>query len=548
MRSPHPENMSKWPLHSEGRISITLTPSSRPSSDITLFKVELEILDGVLVTERSVFPKGQGIYFAETGALFVVLNPSTGISSFDNTLVLPNNVSYTTSQLWDLQVDPRKFPKNPFSSGTREMGKLNVSEIQVEAEIKKPQSFDLCAYIMVAQIEKKAQSGANGRIWKYGRSLPFESADDEFLVSGLDEERMIYRLSGHMASPNCGILVEIKNDTRSGDFDRLVSSGKVYIFWAIINLLCLSLLTIWHVESHNTNSMMMRVSAMAFLAPTCFDVVYSLFHLLLAFSYAPLSRPLYFIFFLSFALYTFYQVRYILDVCKLSWFQVSNTGNLARIYIIIYTYIGSTLIILIIFEYLSWIPLLFAHAGWMFQIVHNALNRTKSAFDWRYVIGSTVCRIFAPFYFYCLPQQLIRLPFRPTLLASIIIFDIFTIAILFAQDTFGPRFFIPKWLLPAAYNYHRPIPEEVLAQAAQGVPDGQNNAPICAICMTDVNPFNTEHMIAPCNHVFHEPCLLRWMDQKMECPVCRSRLPVPPELDQDESHHPSAPPAQLDIV
>jgi hypothetical protein len=32
-------------------------------------------------------------------------------------------------------------------------------------------------------------------------------------------------------------------------------------------------------------------------------------------------------------------------------------------------------------------------------------------------------------------------------------------------------------------------------------------------------------MGTPCNHVFHTSCLLVWMSQKMECPVCRGALP-----------------------
>ena len=32
-------------------------------------------------------------------------------------------------------------------------------------------------------------------------------------------------------------------------------------------------------------------------------------------------------------------------------------------------------------------------------------------------------------------------------------------------------------------------------------------------------------MRTPCNHRFHAPCLLEWMNIKMECPTCRQSLP-----------------------
>jgi len=32
-------------------------------------------------------------------------------------------------------------------------------------------------------------------------------------------------------------------------------------------------------------------------------------------------------------------------------------------------------------------------------------------------------------------------------------------------------------------------------------------------------------MRTPCDHYFHIPCLINWMERKMECPNCRKELP-----------------------
>ena len=50
----------------------------------------------------------------------------------------------------------------------------------------------------------------------------------------------------------------------------------------------------------------------------------------------------------------------------------------------------------------------------------------------------------------------------------------------------------------------------------------------CVICM---NPLDTQRlparMVTPCGHFFHNKCLHKWMDVKMECPTCRQPLPPP---------------------
>jgi transmembrane E3 ubiquitin-protein ligase len=49
----------------------------------------------------------------------------------------------------------------------------------------------------------------------------------------------------------------------------------------------------------------------------------------------------------------------------------------------------------------------------------------------------------------------------------------------------------------------------------------------CSICYDDIDiRKRKDYMLAPCNHLFHRPCLAQWMDVKMECPICRTELPT----------------------
>lgn len=56
--------------------------------------------------------------------------------------------------------------------------------------------------------------------------------------------------------------------------------------------------------------------------------------------------------------------------------------------------------------------------------------------------------------------------------------------------------------------------------------------PICPICLQNRD---NEAMATPesCNHMFHESCLLRWMESSHECPMCRKPLVGDVESGQD---------------
>ncbi|MCL7051261.1 hypothetical protein MKW94_005493 [Papaver nudicaule] len=48
----------------------------------------------------------------------------------------------------------------------------------------------------------------------------------------------------------------------------------------------------------------------------------------------------------------------------------------------------------------------------------------------------------------------------------------------------------------------------------------------CVICIEDFVP-NTEVLVTPCNHMFHEECIIPWVKSHGQCPICRSALGKP---------------------
>ena len=59
--------------------------------------------------------------------------------------------------------------------------------------------------------------------------------------------------------------------------------------------------------------------------------------------------------------------------------------------------------------------------------------------------------------------------------------------------------------------------------------------PSCPICSEDFT-VSSEETKLPCGHLFHRPCVLPWLQQKQNCPICRSQLsdeiPSLPELEK----------------
>ena len=45
----------------------------------------------------------------------------------------------------------------------------------------------------------------------------------------------------------------------------------------------------------------------------------------------------------------------------------------------------------------------------------------------------------------------------------------------------------------------------------------------CAICLEDFGPKAKAKQL-PCEHLFHESCVIEWLERHNSCPVCRFAL------------------------
>lgn len=163
------------------------------------------------------------------------------------------------------------------------------------------------------------------------------------------------------------------------------------------------------------------------------------------------------------------------------------------------------------------------HLFFVPQIVLNSIKGSKQSFNMNFILSVFCVRTVILLYFCVFPYNVLRN--RPEYFLAVQVFGLLALqaAALVFQNS-NPRFLVPKKYRPVTYSYFRSESEESYLEVSEN---------ICTICMTGLNlAVNTEPvhnfsktMHTPCNHLFHQDCLTRWMEIKLECPTCRTCIP-----------------------
>lgn len=179
------------------------------------------------------------------------------------------------------------------------------------------------------------------------------------------------------------------------------------------------------------------------------------------------------------------------------------------------------------------------YSFWVPQIILNAVEDHRRPLLPMYIIGTSLTRLAIPLYFWGCPHNFLHIQPRPASVIALVVWLLSQAIILLSQYKFGPRWFIPKELLPEKYDYYRTITleenedEDIDVEAQEGsetrplvagTPEPRRE---CCICMESVPIHSRERMVTPCNHFFHATCLERWLEVRLECALCRSPVPPP---------------------
>jgi hypothetical protein len=427
-------------------------------------------------------------------------------------------------------------------------------------------------------------------------------------ATALDQDAILYATSllGDLASPTCGLVFNMSAMSLRPQLMAVERKADTYSL--LVSFICVAQISLllMQLRMSNTQAGAAKVSIMCVCGQAMLDAALCIAHLILSaalpntffghFMWIAILKLVLFGVFEMRTVVTVYQARFSHEISSEGWDGLRR--RLAAVHLRFYAalfvavfvslYSRSFPVVLVFLFYSFWVP----------QIVYNVTAGSRKAFHPLYVAGMTITRLFVPLYIFGCPKNFLLVLFDrshgivaasatesapaaaaaasmvPYSLLSCVVLLVWMglqVGVLFSQDLWGPRWFVPQSLFPRAYDYGRPVPSHLLrrgqdassppsppAPAATGggwsrlstddpssstssinappaaaddaAPDVESGGLCeCVICYNAVEVEPGRYMITPCDHLFHKACLSQWLAVKMECPVCRSALP---ELDE----------------
>ncbi|XP_078433627.1 transmembrane E3 ubiquitin-protein ligase FLY2-like isoform X2 [Wolffia australiana] len=334
-----------------------------------------------------------------------------------------------------------------------------------------------------------------------------------------------YRLEGIMESPSINedgdCFSTISLNATSVNIELYYNKAVNYTLMVTFISFLQVLLLIRQMEHSSTQSGAAKVSIVMIGQQAIMDAYLCLLHLTAGILVESLFNAFATAAFFKFVVFSIFEMRYLLAIWKAN--RPLNAGEsweslrqeLSSLYSRFYGVLLGGILIMYEFRSILRYVLLLMYSFWIPQIVSNVLRDTRKPLHPHYIIGMTITRLAVPLYLFGCPENFMRIEVDKTWCICLGAFVGVQAAVLLLQHYLGSRCFIPRKILPEKYSYYRKL-DNCSSQSAD-----------CVICMASIDTTQQpiDHMLTPCEHLFHTGCLQRWMDVKMECPTCRRPLP-----------------------
>ncbi|KAJ5071767.1 dsc e3 ubiquitin ligase complex subunit 1 [Anaeramoeba ignava] len=262
----------------------------------------------------------------------------------------------------------------------------------------------------------------------------------------------------------------------------------------------------------NTDASWTKISRMCIGLQLILDSYLSLFHLNIALAFNSQFKAFTFLSFLGFVLFSIFEDRFLFSIWRVRRSDRFSENPYRQKYILYgQLFFGMMAGVFLFANFPGGFKFIvtFFYSFWLFQIIRNIRLDSRESLTPIYFFGTSLCRLVFPLYFLWNSSNFLRIRPAPGFGIFLLFYVMIQSIVIYLQDKFGSRFFIPKKFLPQKYNYFQ---------------QRELSDNFCVICRCEIED---DYMITPCNHFFHRTCLQRWMELKLECPTCRSPLPPP---------------------
>eukprot|EP01117_Protostelium_nocturnum_P001839 TRINITY_DN1230_c0_g1_i5.p2 TRINITY_DN1230_c0_g1~~TRINITY_DN1230_c0_g1_i5.p2 ORF type:complete len:593 (+),score=179.91 TRINITY_DN1230_c0_g1_i5:213-1781(+) len=503
----------------DGRMYLELTSEATHFDSIHTLKARrMGIHDGKWTTDSVLEYTLQGFYVPELGAGYLIFNPLVHPNIlFDFSVDLPvvNKSGSLQSNHFGRDIVNSILESESRALRVLEKGAINDTLPQISQNMIKDhrrKKEQKCFMVLTLKF-KPVPMGFNDQ-WSYFYNQERHKAFiEERKLSGNDEqeERPQLEFDGIIYSPECnfGFKVESSSVAISKIQRKAINYALITSIATVIQII----LVIKQIDYTSTQSMIIRVSTTTIVMQTIMDGYLWILHINSSFFMDVTFNAFAAVAFLEFSLSALFESRYFFIVWKAR--RPSEQPEAARnsAYLRFYVLVLATPMIMYLGKMLLPIFLLLLFSFFVPQIWTNVQLGSNKALQTKYIIGMALTRFLLPAYLLGCPNNFVRTETKPWLVIITGIWLAIQVTVLLLQDRYGSRFFIPGTMLPEKYNYRRPL--TVVSE------EGRE----CVICMNTVD-VEEDYMLTPCDHIFHAECLGRWMDQKLECPTCRRRLPL----------------------
>ncbi|KAJ3025186.1 hypothetical protein HDV00_000278, partial [Rhizophlyctis rosea] len=260
----------------------------------------------------------------------------------------------------------------------------------------------------------------------------------------------------YIYSPECGVFHEMDHLTGL-KVEQYYQKIRTYAVLMLLIAATQLYLTARQMDYTATHSALSKVSVITMGVQTTVDVYLCFLHLTTSLIIGELFLPLVTAAFLQFILFSLFEMRYLLTVTRAQ--RRGDEEALGTIYTRFYAYVFVGLFIFYQlaskFTFLILAMQFVIHSFWVPQIISNVKRNFRKAYDKHYLFGISLTRLLIPLYFYGCPYNIMDYGTSyPTTITILTGYVAAQVAILYAQDKFGARFFVPEQWLPQSYNYH----------------------------------------------------------------------------------------------